>query len=109
MIFIYIYFLSYWSNASLRCLPKRSFHEWCIEDLECLYTQNLECNLQNGTCDCMNYTYSFWEYGNQTCQTRSTWKEPCLNDYGCVYVWGLECDSSNQCDCKNLTGKYEYI
>ena len=50
---------NYWSNASMTCLPKRSFHEWCIEDLECLYTQNLDCDLNAGQCECMNVTYKY--------------------------------------------------
>lgn len=47
----FLYF-SYWSNASMKCLPKGYDNDSCIEDLECTAVRGLVCDLPTGRCIC---------------------------------------------------------
>ncbi len=97
---------SYWSRANVTCMKRRSFHEWCTEDIECLANQNLICDEPAGHCECPIFDYQYFSHINKTCQPKNTWHEECITTYGCINVIGLEC-SNEVCDCVNLDEKYQ--
>lgn len=86
----------FWSRFESKCIERRSYGEDCSGD-ECKININLSCNLNSGTCECIDSTKYYWN--GTACVLKKSYSYSCSSDTECLTDYEMTYCDGSVCNC----------